>query len=196
MKKGITMTESYDYAEYEERPADVGDNVLKKAASLATEQLEAEKAVEEAQANLKAAQEKLRIISEHTIPNFMDEIDMNRFETGGGISIELSEKVRTHIKKEDKGEAHDWLEDNGRGAVVKRTFKIAFGRDDEKWANKFAADLRRRKRKLNVAVEKKVEPSTLTAMCKEMLEQGVDFPLELFGVLRQRYSKIKVNTKT
>jgi hypothetical protein len=52
--------------------------------------------------------------------------------------------------------------------------------------------LQNRKRPLAFDLKRTVHASTLASFVKSQLEAGVDFPMDLFGVYRQRTSVIDV----
>jgi hypothetical protein len=179
----------HDYSEFKGGP---GDNLLAQISMTALEQKEAEAEVERCQDALKEAQNKLRRISEETLPALMDEAEMTTCETRDGIVVKVQEKIRGSLPKGREGAAFKWLDDHGHDDLVKREFKIQFGKDEETWARKFEADLRKRKKPVNVSRTDTIHPSTLASFVTEQLEAGVDIPLDAFGVYRQRSTKIVI----
>lgn len=188
------MAQSDPYAEFRDDPDEVveSNNLVKTLTDLAQEQVAAEALVASLEQQLADAKEKLREIREGRLPAVMDEIDLGSYSTKGGIEIEIKEAIRGSIPKATESEAFQWLEDNDNANLIKRQFVIEFGKDEEKWANKFEADLKKRKRQLAVARKKAVNPQTLQAFVRTKLSEGVDFPMKLFGVYRQRFAKVTV----
>ena len=176
-----------DYSEFQDAP---GAGELAELARLADAQAVAERDVADLAASLAKAKDRVRDISEQRLPTLMDQLGMEEFRTTNGVTIKIKENLRASIAKERADEAHNWLDEHGHASLVKRMFAVSFGRSEEKWAKKFARDLAQRRRELQVVDVKKVEPSTLKAFVKAQLEEGVDLPLELFGVFRQRVAKI------
>ena len=74
--------------------------------------------------------------------------------------------------------------------LIKRLFSIEFGREEEKWADKFERDCKQRKKQLHLKRKKFVHPQTLQAFIRGQLEEGVAVPLDIFGVFRQRFVKV------
>jgi hypothetical protein len=177
-----------DYSQFK---PEVGDNLLAQISVTALEQKEAEAEVERCEEALKAAQNKLRLISEKTLPELMDEAEMTTCETRDGIVVKVQEKIRGSLPKGREKPAFAWLEEHGHDDLVKRQFKIEFGKDDQAWAKKFEADLRKRKKPVAVTRSDTIHPSTLASFVTEQLQQGVDIPLDTFGVFRQRSTKIE-----
>lgn len=181
----------HDYREFKDGP---GDNILAQISAVAQEQLEAEAKVARIEEDLRKAQAELRDIAENRLPALMDAAEQAKLTTKDGIEVQVSEKIRASIPEANKEKAFAWLEENNHGRLIKREFKIEFGKDEEAWANKFERDLARRKRQLRVARKKAVNPMTLASFVKEQLSEGVAVPLDLLGAFRQRFTKVKVKT--
>lgn len=181
-----------DYSAYKQGP---GDNLLAQISGLALEQKEAEAEVERCAEELKAAQNKLKDISERQLPEMMDTAELTTCETKDGILVKIREKIRGSIPKGKERPAFEWLERHGHDKLIKRRVIIEFNREDQAWARKFAADCARRKRPLNAKTEETIHPSTLASFVTEQLQEGVDVPLATFGVFRQRLADITVRGK-
>lgn len=183
---------THDYSQYGDKEP-VGDNAMARLTGLAADQKAAETLVEQKMKELENAKAALLKIKEHELPDLMDDLGMTEFKTTEGIKIEVEEHLRGSIPKAHEGEAFAYLENNKHDRLIKREFVISFGMGDEKWAAKFRRDLAQRKKPLNSKVKRVVAPPTLKKFVKEQLEAGVDFPLRLFGVYRQRLSKVTVD---
>ncbi len=177
-----------DYSEHFEAP-EQGD--LQQIAALAREQEEAEREVDDLEAALKLANENLRDISERRLPELMKKVGLQTFTTTDGAKVGIKEKLRCGIPEVRRDQCCDWLEENGQAPVVKRAFHILFGRDEIAWANKFEADLKKRKRALEFARKRWVEPSTLNKVLRDMLADGVDVPMEMFSASIVNITKIE-----
>jgi hypothetical protein len=178
-----------DYSAYTEAP---DTDKLAQLGALAKQQQDLEQDIIRQEAVLDGTRDRLRILSEKTIPELMDQLEMAAFSTRDGLHVKVAEAIRASIPKARQGEAVKWLDDHGFEKLVKRIFTIRFGKEEEAWANRFAADLAKRKHQLNVEKESSVHSRTLAAFVKEQLEAGTDIPLDLFGVFRQRFSKIEI----
>lgn len=183
------MSDIADYSEFRDAP---GANILAMIAAEAVNQKRAEAEVARLEEELKKAQAELRNIKEHVIPRLMDDASQVRVTTKDGITVEVEEKLRGSIPESSAEAALSYLEEHGAGAIIKRQFIIEFGKGDEAWAKKFAADLAKRKRPLLAKTKRAVHPQTLLAYLREQLEAGEAVPLEVFGVYRQRSSKISL----
>lgn len=182
---------THDYSQFEQETPR-SDTLLKRLSQLAKDQVAAETLIANLEAQMIEAKAALRFITDDKIPTTLDELGLEDFTTTDGIKVEVKEKLRGSIPKGKEGPAFKWLDDHDQGNLIKRQFMIEFGKGDEGWANKFEGDLKKRKKPLNVARKMAVHPSTLQAFIKSQLEAGVDIPLDVFGVYRQRSSKVTI----
>lgn len=177
------------YTEYQDQST--SEDALAQLGRLAEDLAQADAEVAEIEAKLQEAREKQRDLSEFRIPQLMDDIGIADFTTSSGFKVSVKETIRASIPAARRGEATEWLDEHGHAALVKRAFTIEFDKEEEEKARQFAEELRQREDRLRVAEDFKVHPSTLSAWAKEQLAEGVDIPLDLFGVYRQRVAKIK-----
>jgi hypothetical protein len=143
----------------------------------------------EAEAELKATQATEREIGEKLIPDLMDELGVESFTTTDGKTITLRETIRASVPKANIDQAYSWLATNGHGEIIKRVLSVPLGRDSTERAEMLKATLS--DLELPFGEAKKVEPSTLRALIRELLESGAEVPLDLFGAWRQRKAVIK-----
>jgi len=182
------MSETHDYSQFQD-PKEK-DSVLGKISELALEQKKLEASVARMQEDLKKEQDKLKDVSEFRLPQLMDSIGMASFTLADGSKIEVKETIRASIPEAKQGEAFQWLDDNKQSGLIKREFIINFGRDEEEWAKEFEEELRKKNTPINYKTKRSVHNSTLVSFVKQQLEEGVNLPLDLFGVFRQRSTKI------
>lgn len=193
------MTE-LDYSAYvENRSAELNkelDNfqkdTLKKLSFWALKQKEAEKRVSEATDELKKAEMALRDIAEKTIPDLMKEAHIFSFVTTDGLKIKLKDVVSAKISENNQDAAFAWLEKNDHGNLIKREFKISFNKDEEQWAKKFEQDLRKRKKDVRYEIKRAIPHQTLSAFVREQLAEGVNIPLDTFGVFKKLVAKVDI----
>jgi hypothetical protein len=164
---------------------------LLEIAKLAEKQHAAQEKVEKLEEELKDAKEELRNLAERALPNKMDELGISEYTTTSGVRVEVGEKIRATLSPENRPKGFTWLEENGYGGMIKSEVVVAFGRNEIEEANALVDELRSDHQRL-ANLERKVEPSTLTAFIKEQLRQGRDIPLDVFGVFRQRIAKVEV----
>ena len=180
-----------DFKEYRE-PAGAGHNSLGELHARIEEQHNLEVEVAKLQAALQAKQDELKNIQERVLPELMIELGVESLKTPGGLTVELAESIHASIPKTLQDQAFAWLDEHGESGMVKRTFEVKFNRDEEAWANKFQADLAKRKKPVRAEIKRKVEPPTLRSWVKNKLREGEDIPLDLFGVFRRKVAKVSV----
>lgn len=177
-----------DYAAFVDKPESSGD--LSQLHELAEQQAQAEAEVARIEAELNGAKERLKQIAEVALPAAMDELGLTEFKTTSGLIIVIAETIRASIPKARQAEAFDWLRARGHANLIKRQLSISFGKGEDELADK-ALDLLIAQH-YDPEVKTEVHTQTLGALVREKLEAGEDLPLELFGVFRQRSSKIEV----
>ena len=185
----MAETESYDYSEFTDVKASEGSNALAVLSMLAQEQLDAEAVVARCQAELTKAQEKLKDVSERRLPEMMEEIGMADFRTITGLRVVLDQNIRASVPKNFREQAWAWMRANGNAALIKRKVIVEFGKGEDDKAQKLAEALI--KDYDLVTDESGVHPSTLAAFVRDQLAKGKDVPLDVFGVFKQRVSKIQ-----
>ena len=169
---------------------------LAQLARLAERHRRAQQLVLKREQELAAAQAELQLVSEKLIPELMQELGVKEYSTTDGQRVTVERKLRVSVPVATREACYTWLEVNGLSPLIKRTFTVAFGRDEEAWARRFAADLRRRKREVNVTEERRVESSTLNKALRTLLEEGqVTVPLEMFGAHWQTSTKVERNDR-
>jgi len=188
----MTKSPSYDYSDFKEDAVPAGANILARIGGIARDQLHAEARVEQLTADLANAKEALRHISENLLPTIMDEAGQSEDITVDGMAVQIKTAIRGNIPKGKEAPAFAWLEKHGHANLIKRQFTIDFGKDDEKWADKFERDCAKRKKPLNSKRKRTVAAPTLQAFVRGQLEEGTAIPMETFGVHRQRFAKVKV----
>ena len=154
---------------------------------LAEQQSRAEAKVARIEAELASAREELKDIAERQLPELMDQVGLETFKTRSGLVIHVQETIRASIPRANAARAFAWLKANGHEAMIKRTVSVEFGKGEDERAEALRAALAR---EYEVEDKASVHPSTLAAFVREKLRDGEEVPLELFGVHRQRVSKI------
>ena len=93
------------------------------------------------------------------------------------------------IKDENRAQAYEWLRANGFDDIIKNTVSVRFGRGEDELCDTLLNILREK----NYPVEQaqKVEPQTLKAWVREMVERGNVFPTNLFGAYIGQKATIK-----
>lgn len=180
--------QDFDYGDDVDEP--IGDNLLAAIKETAAQQEDAEEHVEFCQEELEKAQKELNRISMEVLPELMSDAETMDHTSDTGLRIQMAEKIRAAIPKDNEMATFAWMEANGHAHLIKRQIIIEFGRDEEAWAKKFMADCAKRKKKLNMKVKRTVHNQTLVAFIKDQLQKGVDIPAGLFSIFRQKFTKI------
>lgn len=168
---------------------------MEQLSNLAQQQLDAEKAVLDAQAVLDSAEKKLKDIKENLLPTLMDELKLQKFSTSDGINIEVKETIRA-----SPGGSKDlerfmrvckWLKDHGHGRLIKRDISVQFGVGEEETADQLLEQLRPVVDEMgkNLVDDSNINTATFSAFVRERLEAGEEVP-DFFNVFRQRVSSI------
>ena len=175
-----------DYLDYV-GPEKAADGELSRLTQLAEEQAAAAAKVAELEAALEAARGDLRDIAERRVPELMDQIGVAEFKTASGLKIKIEETIRASIPKAVLPRACAWLREHGNAAMIKRAIAVEFGKGEDERADALYQEL---SATYEVDDKVSVHPSTLSAFVREKLREGEEVPLDLFGVHRQRVSKI------
>ena len=186
---------AYDYGEFEGEA--IGGNLMTRIEGLAQDHLDAEARVASLEEQLTEAKAIRRDIAEKQLPDLLDEAGLgdSTINTPAGHIVKMSETIRGSIPKGNEQPAFEWLEDHDNGALIKRTFTIEFGKGDDKWADKFERDCRQRKKSLNIKRKMAVNPMSLQSFVRQQLDAGVAIPMDVFGVFRQRFAKVKLKVE-
>ena len=167
----------------------VEDSGLSKVSALA-EQIQNKKAeITAAESALKEQKEELRNLEEHELPNLMAEIGVNSFTLSDGSAVEIKPIYAAHISKEKQEKAWQWLRDNGHGDIIKNTVSLSFKKGEDEEAAKFMAEAK----KAGIEPEQKtgVHHQTLKGWVTDMIVEGHEFPMELFGAYVSQKAIIK-----
>lgn len=178
----------HDYSEFQEAPTESGFDKLD---ALVREQVQAEEEVAEAEAALKQAQQRYRDVAERQLPELMDEMGLAEFTTRDGFKISIKEELRHSLSRDRKAAALRWLEEHQHGDIIKRAVQVRFGQGEEDAVKRLMDALGELDMSDRAEMDRSVHASTLKALLKQLLDEGVEVPLETFGAFRQRTAKIK-----
>lgn len=184
---GAAAPATYDYSA--DRPAASTDS-LQTITRLAYALVEATVARDAASEALDRAQALVDQLSQRDLPEAMAAAGQKAgLVTDAGV-IDVKPTVRVNIPAATKDRTFDWLDQNGHGAIVKRTIEVPFGRDTEQDALVLLDGLREAHPDARMA--KKVEPSTLSAWVRQQRElAGTLPPPELLTVHDMPVASVK-----
>jgi hypothetical protein len=167
----------------------VKDEDLSSVGALAKRAKLLEKEIEEIEVVLKERKEQQRKLLEESIPGMLQELGMKKFVMSDGSTIDVKPFYSASIKEENRAVAFEWLRANGYDDIIKNTVSVRFGRNEDELCEKLLSTLRDQ----NYPVEQaqKIEPQTLKAWVKDMIERGMEIPTETFNVYTGMKATIK-----
>lgn len=158
-------------------------------ASIAREIRSTEQAVEDLEKDLKKAKEKLLKLTDQEMPALMAEMGIASITLDDGSVVKVAQTYGASILVENRPKAYEWLREHGYDDIIKNTVMCQFGRGEDDRAKDFAEFAAEN----GYAPEQKTEihSQTLRAFVKERIEQGDEFPMELFGAYVGQRATIK-----
>ena len=166
------------------------DEQLGLIAKLARRQVEYEEQVAIADEAFKKAKANLRRIQEKELPAAMEAIGMESFTLKSGETISVKEKLYASISKKDKPAAIRWLMEHEHGSLVKEDVIVSFEKGDNE-SVRVLQKLLEVNGITNFTVDENVNTASVKAMIKELLSEGMEVPLELFGAYFHRTAEVK-----
>lgn len=170
--------------------APISDAALSQVATLANRQLAQEREVVRIEAKLKEAKQRLRLTCESDLPLLMSEIGLSSIALTDGTVVEIDEKLYATVAKKNKKAAAQWLIDNGQGSIVKTEVALQMSTGEQEKLHRLVALLDSTEFS-EYSLTSSVHTGTLKSVINELLEQGVDVPLDLFGAHFAKKSIIK-----
>ncbi len=166
----------------------IGDNSLKEMSDLCAEQVQLESELAELEEQLKAKAKAIRKLSEEIIPAKMAELGLESVTLSDGSAVKVKQKVQASIPVRYREDAFKWLRDNGHGDLIKNQVSAVFGKGEDVRANEFINSVNQ----LGYEPQQKlwVEPMTLKAFVREQIADGVEIPMDKFGVFVGAETKI------
>jgi hypothetical protein len=138
---------------------------------------------------LKDLTERRRKVAEDDIPTAMEGAGVLGLTMGDGRQLSVKESLYASIPKDNKKEAAQWLDANGYGSLVKTSVLVQFDRGDGDKARELAAELKAKK--LTPMVAEDMNTASVKAAIKEMRENGIPVPMQLFGAYIQKEAVVK-----
>ena len=166
---------------------DQGD--LTTVAGMARAIRDKEAEVADLEQKLKAEKKALLKMTDEDLPTMLAEIGLTSMSLDDGSQISVKPTYGASILLENKPKAYDWLRDNGYDDIIKNTVACTFGRGEDDKASAFKAFAE--KEGYFAEQETGIHHSTLRAFVKERVENGDDFPMELFGAYVGQRAVIK-----
>lgn len=157
---------------------------------LADELVKAEFLVEQKEQELIEAKQAVQDIAEKRIPEVTDGLEGD-FQLSDGRTLRVREEIRASIAGEKRIPAITWLDAHDYGHIVKRELIFQFAKGDDERFKVFQERIKAMNLPLVMKEQYTVHPATLKAWVKEQLSEGIDLPIDTFGIFRQQIAKVK-----
>jgi hypothetical protein len=152
---------------------------LRNVAEIARDIRAKEAEIADLEETLKEQKKALLKLTDEDMPATLAEIGISSFSLDDGSTVEVRQTYGASILVENKPAAYEWLREHGYDDIIKNTVSCNFGRGEDDLAGAFRAFAEQQ----GYSPEQKTEihPQTLRAFIRERVEEGDDFPMELFG---------------
>jgi hypothetical protein len=170
-------------ADFEEKMAtsveklDQGD--LTTVAGMARAIRDKEAEVNELEQKLKNEKRALMKLTDEDLPTMLAEIGLTSMKLDDGSEVSIKPQYGANILVDNRPAAYEWLRENGYDDIIKNTVACTFGRGEDDQASAFKAFAE--KEGFFAEQNTGIHHTTLRAFVKERIENGDDFPMELFG---------------
>lgn len=184
----------------------VSEDSLAALAALAQEQVECERSLAEAMAAVVRAKIALADVQEHKLPDLMEKHGLPKFNfvdktTGQTRTIEFISKWSVSLPAKTGKTAdpqwrtkhdaiYDWLEQIGKGSIIKRDMVAPLGLMADSEAVKIISAFKESNPTVDVAFQKYVEPASMSALISRMKDAG-ETVNEFINVKPVRESRVK-----
>ena len=145
--------------------------------------------VKELEEKLKEEKKKLLKMTDEDLPALMTEANSMEFTLLDGSKVTIKPQYGASIKVDNRPAAYEWLREHGHDDIIKNTISCQFGRGEDDLASSFKAFAE--KEGYVPTQTEKIEPMSLRGFVKERVENGDDFPMELFGAYIGQRATIK-----
>ena len=170
-------------ADFEEKMAtsveklDQGD--LTTVAGMARAIRDKEAEVNELEQKLKNEKRALMKLTDEDLPTMLAEIGLTSMKLDDGSEVSIKPQYGASILVDNRPAAYEWLRVNGYDDIIKNTVACTFGRGEDDKASAFKSFAE--KEGFFAEQNTGIHHTTLRAFVKERIENGDDFPMELFG---------------
>lgn len=161
-------------------------NITKLAADVITN----EKEVVRIEEQLKEAKAKLRQVQERDLPEAMLACNMETFVTTAGLKVSVKETLYATVTAKNKVAAAKWLIENELGALVKEDVVVSFDGGKHEGVEQLV-QLLEDAGVNNFTTAESMNTASIKSAIKELLGEGVEVPLELFGAYFARKAVVK-----
>jgi len=118
-------------------------------------------------------------LTDEDLPTMLAEIGLTSMKLDDGSEVSIKPQYGANILVDNRPAAYEWLRENGYDDIIKNTVACTFGRGEDDKASAFKAFAE--KEGFFAEQNTGIHHTTLRAFVKERIENGDDFPMELFG---------------
>jgi len=184
-----------DYSAYAVTPAAAEDvtatnEQLKQVSQLVAAIRSQEALVASLDEQKKDAERHLRLLVEEDLPAALDEAGIPEFKTADGAHVKVEQKLYMSVPKKNKPALALWLLGHGHGALVQSDVVVKFKKGEADKVNE-AVDLLATHGFPVVHIDESMHTGQLKALVRELLDEGEDVPMELFGAYVKRVAVVK-----
>ena len=179
MNDDLTRLMESDFEQTLDSVERVPQEGLATVATLARAIRDTEETINSLEDQLKLEKNTLLKLTDEELPSALAEVGISSFKLEDGSTVEVKQTYGASILVNNRDSAYNWLRDHGYDDIIKNTVLCQFGRGEDDQASAFAAFAQQQ----GYVPEQKTEihPQTLRAFVKERVENGDEFPMELFG---------------
>lgn len=175
-----------DYSDFTEAAPDAA--AISDVGRTANELYEAELEVLRCEAALKKAQAVVRDLAEKTLPDLMEEAGLAEIKLANGGTLKVERKLTVSPLKANRPAVLQWLAETGHAAKIKHAVTVQVGKDAER--EQQLLEQLSASGYNDIDSKAWVEPSTLRAHVKKVLDVGGEVDMDLLGA--RQYSKAKI----
>ena len=162
---------------------------LQTVAEIARKIRDEEEYISSLESDLKKAKKGLLKLTDEDLPTMLAEIGLSSMKLDDGSEVTVKQTFGASILVDNRPAAYEWLREKGYDDIIKNTVACQFGRGEDDKAASFKAIAEKEGHYAEQKTE--IHPQTLRAFVKERVENGDDFPMELFGAYVGQRAVIK-----
>jgi hypothetical protein len=162
---------------------------LQTVAEIARKIRDEEEYISSLESDLKKAKKGLLKLTDEDLPTMLTEIGLSSMKLDDGSEVSVKQTYGASILVDNRPAAYEWLREKGYDDIIKNTVACQFGRGEDDKAASFKAIAEKEGHYAEQKTE--IHPQTLRAFVKERVENGDDFPMELFGAYVGQRAVIK-----
>ena len=145
--------------------------------------------IENQENKIKEMKEREKYYSTMIIPDLMSQLNLKTLKLKDGSEINIKDVFGVSIIAAKKQEAHDWLRNNGLGAIVKNEITVKFGLNEDNKAEQYASLARGQGYEPDRKIA--VHAGTLRTTLRDYHQRGGSIPAELFTTFEGNQTEIK-----